>query len=294
MGERIMSDLAAALCHQGHQVTGSDVSFAQLSLHSLESVALVPEQPGWFPHDITRSLEKIIVGRQVHPNNPELQVAQQLGLPVCSYPEYICDYAQDKQRIVITGGEEKTLICLLVLHVLTFLHKAFDYVVDTAKLKTSVHLSDAPIMILEGDVKPSSSIDSQPQSLRYQHHMALISGIGWESSDDYPVLEAYLEQVTRLADASPKGGTLIYCEEEDHVSAIGSQARTDVKGVPYKAHAYRYEDGKVLLRVPRGDIALQYTDTTSMGAIAGAQQLLRNLAVSEQQFYEALATFSVN
>jgi hypothetical protein len=29
-------------------------------------------------------------------------------------------------------------------------------------------------------------------------------------------------------------------------------------------------------------------------ALAGAQQLLHNLAVSDQQFYEALATFFVN
>ena len=294
VGERIMGDLAAALCQQGHQVTGSGVSFDQLSLYSLASVALVPEQPGWFPSKITQSLDKVIVGRQVQPDNPELQAAQRLGLSICSYPEYIYDYAQDKQRIVITGGQEKTLICVLVLHVLAFLHKAFDYVVDADTLKPSVQLSDAPIIILEGDVDPSSPIDSQPQSLRYQHHMALISGIGWESSDTYPTLDTYLEQVTRLADASPKGGTLIYYEEDSLVRTMGSPTRTDVKAVPYKAHAHRYEDGQVRLITPQGNLPFQDADTASMGALAGAQQILRNLAISDQQFYKALATFLVD
>ena len=291
IGERIMGDLAAALCQQGHQVTGSDVSFYKGTLHSLERVAPVPEQPGWFPQKMAKSLDKVIVGKQVQSDNLELQAAQRLGLPLCSYPEYIYDYAQDKQRIVITGGKEKMLICALVLHVLAFLHKAFDYVVDAAKLDTSVQLSEAPIIILEGDVEPFSSIDAQLQSLYYQHHVALISGIGWECSGTYPVLDTYLKQVTRLADASPKGSTLIYNEDDDLVKTIGSQARTDVKGVPYKAHAHRYEDGQAYLITPQGNIPFQETDAVSMCVLAGAQQLLRNLAVSDQQFYEALATF---
>jgi UDP-N-acetylmuramate: L-alanyl-gamma-D-glutamyl-meso-diaminopimelate ligase len=293
VGERIMSDLAAALCQHGHQVTGSDVSFTNLALSRLESAALVPKQPGWFTQKITQSLDKVVVGRQVSLDNLELRAAQQLGLPICSYPEYIYDYAQDKQRIVITGGQETTLICVLVLHVLTYLHKAFDYVVDAAELEASVQLGDAPIIILQGDVNPSSSIDSQSQSLRYQHHMALISGIGWESSSTYPTLGAYLKQITKLADSSPKGSTLIYNEEDDLVKAIGSQARTDVKRVPYKAHAHRYEDDQVYLITPKGTIPFRERDTAFMCALAGAQRLLHNLAVSDDQFYEALATFFV-
>jgi UDP-N-acetylmuramate: L-alanyl-gamma-D-glutamyl-meso-diaminopimelate ligase len=291
MGERIMGDLAVALDHKGHQVTGSDLSFSKLALYGLEGMTLVPEQLGWFPKKITPSLDKVIVGRQVHLDNPELQAAQRLGLPICSYPEYIYDYTQDKQRIVITGGVEKTLVCVLVLHVLVSCHKAFDYVVDSPKLETSVQLSDAPIIILESDVNPSSPIDSQPQSLRYQHNMALISGIGWESSDAYPTLEVYLKQITKLADTSPKGGTLIYCEEDRLIKAIGNQNRIDVKGVPYKAHAHRYAADQVYFVTPQRDIPCQYADTAFVCAVSGAQQLLRNLAVPDQQFYEALATF---
>lgn len=293
VGERIMGDLAAVLCQQGHQVTGSDVSFSKHTLHSIGSMASVPEKLGWFPQHITASLDKVIVGRQVQLANPELQAAQRLDIPICSYPEYIYDYAQDKQRIVIVGGEERVLTCVLVLHVLTCLHKAFDYVIDAPTLEVGVRLSDAPIIILAGDMAPSSPIDSQSQSVSYQHNMALISGIGWKHNNEYPTLEAYLQQLTRLADASPKGGTLIYYEEDSHVKTIGSQPRTDVKGVPYMTPNYRYVDGKVYLVTPQGDMPCQYTDITSMRAIAGAQQVVNNLAITDKQFYEALATFLV-
>ncbi len=291
VGERIMGDLAATLNQQGHTVTGSDISFAKATLHGLERAMLMPQQPGWFPEKIQPGLDKVIVGRQVHPDNPELKAAQQLGLPIYSYPEYIEDYAQDKQRIVIIGGEEKHWLCLLVVHTLGYLYQSFDYVVDSARLNTSVQLSDAPVIILEGDVDPSSSIDAQPQSLHYQHNIVVISGIDQENSSRYPTLEAYLEQVTKLADASPKGGTLIYYEGDPLIKTIGNPTRTDVKAVPYQNHPHRIEKNIVHLSTPQGDIPLQHT-TAITCAVAGARQLLRNLAIQENSFYEALNTFS--
>lgn len=290
VGERVMGDLAIALGQQGHTVTGSDVSFSEATLLSLGHAMLVPEQPGWFPQKMQPDLDKVIVGRQVQLDNPELQIAQQLGLPICSYPEYVHDYAQDKQRIVITGGNEKNLLCLLVLHALNHLHQTFDYVVDSSELDTSVQLSDAPIIILEGDMDPSSPIDTQLQSLRYQHNIATISGIDREHNSTHATLEAYLEQVKKLADASPKGGTLIYYEGDPLIKSIGSLARADVKSVPYQDHPQRTEKQITYLTTPQGDIPLQHTAVTR--AVSGAQQLLCNLAIQKQQFYEALVTFS--
>jgi len=291
LGERIMGDLAMSLSQQGHAITGSDVAYSDTSFNRLRSeVPSIAAQNGWFPQHIQSNLDMIIVGSEVHADNPELQAAQQLGLPICSYPEYIYRYAQDKQRIVIMGGTEKKLLCLLVLHVLEHLHQPFDYIVASPKLEASVQLSNAPIIIIEGGMTPASCLDTQPQSLYYQHNMALIGGVGWESNSTDLTLEAYLAQLTKLADASPKGGTLIYYEEDNLIHAIGSQARADVRAVPYQAHPHRYKEQQAYLIAPQKDI-LSPDGAHVMCAIAGAQQLLRNLAISDQPFYEALATF---
>jgi len=290
MGERIIGDLAAVLFDQGHTISGSDVAFATSTLQRLKNKGLMPECLGWFPEKLRQDLDKVIVGSQVSTDNPELQAAWRLGLPIYSYAAYIYEYAQDKQRIVITGEEEKRLICTLVLHVLSYLHKAFDYVVDTPVPTTSVQLSDAPIILLEGDANPSSLIDLRPQSLHYQHNMVLIGGISWQASVNYPTLDTYLQYMTNLADASPKGGTIIYCEEDSLAKNIGNESRSDVKNETYKAHPHRNERGKTHLITPQGDILFPHADIVSMRAVAGAQQLLRNLAVTDHQFYEALAT----
>lgn len=272
MEERVMRDLATALQAQGHTVTNGEAASPNLA---------------------EQAIDQVIVGRQVQPKHPVLQAAQQQGLPICSYPEFIYAHAQDKQRIVITG-QEKNLICLLVLHVLKQLHKPFDYVVDTPALATSVQLGDAPIIILEGDAAPSSPIDLEPKSLRYQHHILLLGTTHWEISETYPTLEAYQQYITHLADASPKSSTLIYGEKYALIQAIVSVPRADVKMETYGAYPHRQEGTQIYLVTPQGDVPFPTADPAALRAVAAAHRLLSHLAITDHQFYEALATFRVD
>ena len=224
-------------------------------------------------------------------DNPELQAARRLGMAVYSYPEYVYEYAKDKQRIVITEGQKSTLICMLVIHVLRYLKKEVDYVFESTALSAGVQLCDAPAIILEGDGAPSSALDFVPKSLRYQHNIALIGPADWQASDAYPTLEAYLHYMTRLADASPKGGVLIFCGEDKHIKHIGDKPRTDVKNECYKNHSYRHRGGQTYLVTPQGEVLFPYHNLASMGAVSAARQLVQQLAVTERQFYEAIAAF---
>ena len=97
--------------------------------------------------------------------NPELLKAQDLGLKIYSYPEYLYEHSKDKLRVVIGGSHGKTTITSMVLFVLKKFDFAFDYMVG-AKLDgfdTMVHLSDAPLIVLEGDEYLSSPIDRRPK-----------------------------------------------------------------------------------------------------------------------------------
>ncbi|MEL6358421.1 MAG: hypothetical protein AAFQ01_00600 [Bacteroidota bacterium] len=271
MEERVMRDLAAALQAQGHIVTDS---------HEANT-------------NLTGQIDQVIVGRQVQLDHPALQAVQRQGLPICSYAEFIHTYAQDKQRIVITG-QEKHLICLLVLHVLNRLHKSFDYVINAPNPAGSVQLSDAPVIILEGDELPYSPIAPEPQSLYYQHHILLLGTMAWEANEAYPTLETYRQYITRLADASPKSGTLIYGDADKTVQAIASAPRADVQTETYDTHPHRQENGQVYLITPQGDVPFPAADPASIRAVTAALRLMRNLAITDRQFYEALANFHID
>lgn len=293
IGERTMADLAIALHNIGHFVTGSDVILdTPLTVQGNHPSCLIPKRLGWFPQKIVSHLDHVIVGERIDANNVELQAAQSLGIPVYTYSGYICEYARDKQRIVVTGDKERKLVCTLTLHVLDYLKKVVDYVVEVPLPAVSVKLNDAPIIILEGDSSPSFSSDSRPKSLQYQHNMVLMA-TDQQASRTYPTPHAYLQYVTNLMASSPKGGTVVYCEEDTLIKAVVDKSVADVKKVPYKEHTSRQEKGNGYLVTPQGDIPFPLNSPYTERAVAGSQYLLRNLAVNDAQFYEALATFRI-
>lgn len=152
-------------------------------------------------------------------DNPELLKAQQIGLPVYSYPEYLYEHSKDKTRVVIGGSHGKTTITAMILHVLKSLNKDFDYMVG-AKLEgfdTMVRLSNAPLIILEGDEYLSSPVDRRPKFHLYKAEIGLISGIAWDHINVFPTYDMYVEQFRIFADQIPANGKLIYCNNDSEV-----------------------------------------------------------------------------
>ena len=61
------------------------------------------------------------------------------------------------------------------MHVLKYFSRKFDYAVGARieGFEDMVQLSDAPIIIIEGDEYLSSPIDRTPKFLKYHHHIGL-------------------------------------------------------------------------------------------------------------------------
>ena len=129
IGGSAMHNLALALQQQGYTITGSDDEIYEPSRTRLQQHGLLPAQIGWFPEKITAGLNAVIVGMHAHKDNPELIKALELGLPIYSYPEFMYLQSQHKQRVVIAGSHGKTTITAMILHVLKYHNRKFDYLV---------------------------------------------------------------------------------------------------------------------------------------------------------------------
>ena len=162
IGGAVMHQLASHLRNQGNRVSGSDDAIFEPAKSNLEKLGLMPEQIGWFPEKITTNIDAIILGMHAKSDNPELIKAQELGLKIYSFPEFIFEQCKDKTRIAIAGSHGKTSITSMIMHLLRTNQKAFDYLVG-AKLdgfdfmvKTS---NDAPLMVIEADEYLTSPLD---------------------------------------------------------------------------------------------------------------------------------------
>ena len=293
VGGAVMHDLAIHLAKKGVQVSGSDDEIYDPARSALAAQGLLPEQEGWFPEKITPEVGAIILGMHARADNPELLRAQELGLTIHSYPDFIYQNSRHKQRIVIAGSHGKTTITSIVLHVLSHFNREFDYVIGAQieALDGRVRLSDAPAIVIEGDEYLSSPIDRTPKILKYHHHIGLISGIAWDHYNVFPTMENYVQQFERFADTTPKGGTLIYCEEDDLADMIGRKERTDVNAIEYRAHPYEVHDGTTYLLTDQGKLPIQLFGQHNMQNLSGAWQICKRIGVTDTQFYEAIPSF---
>src|SRR6056297_57532 len=129
IGGSAMHNLALALAHKGDQVTGSDDVIFEPSKSRLKAHDLLPQEFGWFPKKIHEGLDTIVLGMHAKANNPELLKAQELGLTIYSYPEFLYEQSKDKTRVVIGGSHGKTTITSMILHVLNYHEIKVDYMV---------------------------------------------------------------------------------------------------------------------------------------------------------------------
>lgn len=293
IGGSVMHNLAIALKNQGHTVTGSDDEIFEPSRSALDKSGLLPKSEGWNPTLLDNSIDAVILGMHAKKDNPELLKAQQLGLKIYSFPEYIYNHSIDKQRVIIAGSHGKTTITGIVVHVLNFYNRSFDYVIG-ARIKgvdNPVKLSDAPLIVIEGDEYLCSALDPTPKFLRYQHHIGLISGVAWDHANVFPTEEEYLKQFDKFADQTPKSGILIFCDSDPMVSVVGNKQRADVISVPYKAHSHALENGQEYLTNGKERIPIKIFGNHNLQNINGAKELLKKIGISSEQFYKAISSF---
>ena len=294
IGGAAMHNLALALHNKEYQVTGSDDAIFEPSKSRLEKKGLLPVELGWFPEKITADIEAIILGMHAKADNPELLKAQELGLKIYSYPEFLYEQSKNKTRVVIGGSHGKTTITSMILHVMHYHNIEVDYMVG-AQLEgfdTMVHLThENDFIVLEGDEYLSSPIDRRPKFHLYQPNIALLSGIAWDHINVFPTFENYVEQFEIFVNQITKGGILVYNEEDETVKKVAEETTNTIRRLPYKTPSYSVEDGTTLLDTPEGPMPIEVFGAHNLNNLAGAKWICQNMGVDEADFYEAIASF---
>lgn len=293
IGGAVMHNLALALVQKGHQVTGSDDEIYEPSRTRLEKAGILPPSLGWFPDKITPSLDGIILGMHARIDNPELIRAQELGIPVFSFPEFIYNQSQEKKRIVIAGSHGKTSITSMILHVLKANQVDFDYLVGAQieGFELMVRLSDAPIIVIEGDEYLTSPIDRTPKFFHYKHDTVLLSGIAWDHFNVFPVFEDYKAQFSKLLDLTKQSGKIIYCELDPLVQEAAEKTTSQAQKIPYRDHPAEIVKGKTYLLTDLGKIEIPIFGNHNLQNLMGALEICLSLGLSRAQFYSAISTF---
>lgn len=181
----------------------------------------------------------------------------------------IYQQAIDKQRILVVGGGND-LIAGLIVHTLIFNNRKFDYI---GSGNHSTVKNNSPVII-------SNNIS---QCIDYKHHVVIL---GNSTSGMEP---AELEQ---LADATPKGGTLIYSKADVTINRIGSKERADIQSIGYEVYKHEQAGGKTKLISSTGErYSVALSSESDLLCVSAARELLKKVGITSNQFYNAISAY---
>ncbi len=296
IGGAVMHNLAIALTNKGYNVTGSDDEIFDPALSNLKKHNILPAAFGWFPEKITPDIDAIILGMHAKQGNPELDRAVELGLKIYSFPEYLYQQSKDKTRIVVAGSHGKTTITSMIMHVLKEQQIDFDYLVG-ARIEgfdVMVRLTDAPLIVIEGDEYLTSALDHRPKFLHYRPHIALISGIAWDHINVFPTFGGYVEQFKNLIRIIEKGGSLVWCEEDKTLEEVLKTSSFKGRIIPYNLPHFELKEEKMWLFDGENNnyrFKLNIFGEHNLLNISGAREVCKLLGVAEHDFNKAITGF---
>ncbi len=294
IGGAVMHNMALALRQKGYTVSGSDDEIFEPALSRLRNSAILPESIGWFPEKIHAGLDAIILGMHARKDNPELLKAQEMGLKIYSFPEYMYEQTRNKKRLVVGGSHGKTTTTAMMLHVLKQCGRKFDYLVGSQLegFDTMVGLyEDSDIAVFEGDEYLTSPIDLRPKFHVYHADVAIVTGIAWDHINVFPTFEGYVEQFAIFMRQIPASGKLICFDEDTHLKQIVQQNTLHAEVLWYNAPEYKVENGITTIKTEHGWIELKIFGKHNLQNMQAARLALNQIGITDEQFYNAIASF---
>ncbi len=280
IGGAAMHNLAMELAARKHYtVTGSDDEIFDPALSRLREAGLLPKQMGWHPENITADIDAVILGMHARKDNPELLRAEELGIPVYSFPQYLYEQTKDKTRIVVAGSHGKTTTTAMILYVLRALGIETDYMVGAQieGFERMVRLSDtARYAVFEGDEYLTSPLDPRSKFLWYKPHVAIMTGIAWDHINVFPTWDSYVDtfrQFTRTI-----SGTLIWFRHDATLAALAAENEQRITCLPYDAY--------------NGNVPMQVFGQHNMQNLQAACLACQQIGIEPEVFYEKIASFT--
>jgi UDP-N-acetylmuramate: L-alanyl-gamma-D-glutamyl-meso-diaminopimelate ligase len=171
----------------------------------------------------------------------------------------------------------------------------FDYLVG-ARLQgfdQSVKITDAPVIVCEGDEYPASAIEKRPKFHFLFPHIAVITGIAWDHINVFPTFDNYLEQFRIFIDKIEKGGHLIYNDTDAILKElVETHARTDIHYHPYKVPEHEIKNGETKVTIEGQEVSLKVFGDHNLLNMQAAWLVCSQLGVNAGDFTKAISSFT--
>ncbi len=265
-----MSGLIRLLKRKGHHVSGSDQGkSAKVDALQQEGIHIFPEHN---EAHITHDVNEVIYSQAIPEDNPELQKARKLHIPIRSYPEALGEYTSDTTRICIAGTHGKTTTTAMVAACL-IAGKKDPTVVVGAEVK---ELDGKNERLGKSDISVLETCEYKKSFLAISPDILIITNIDFDHIDYYKTKKNYDAAFVEYMNMVPKNGMILYMKDDIATKKL----LMNVKGVTIKP-----------VEVKR-DLYLSVPGNHNLRNASLAYELARQFKISDAIVRKALREFS--
>ena len=291
-----MSGIAEVLLNLGYRISGSDVKLSPITERLAGMGAWIFEGHAASNIEGARAL---VVSSAVDEQNPEVQEARRLQIPVIPRGELLAELMRLKYGIAVAGSHGKTTTTSMTATILNYAGKDPTVVVG-GRVGTmggsNARVGHSDFLVVESDESDGSFLKLAPI-------IAVVTNVDREHLDHYPSLDAIRSAFIEFVNKVPFYGAAIVCLDDANVQSLlpeirrrtityGSTAQADLIATDIKCGAFesdfRVRHRGTDLGMFRLKIPGRHNVLNSLAAIAVALEL----EVKPDAIGEALATFS--
>jgi UDP-N-acetylmuramate--alanine ligase len=291
-----MSGIAEVLLELGFQISGSDLKLTPTTEHLARRGAVIYE--GHAAANVGEA-RAVVISSAVGEDNPEVQEARRLQIPVIPRGEMLAELMRLKLGIAVAGSHGKTTTTSMLAAILS--HAGQDpTVVVGGKLKaiggSTARLGRSDFLVVESDESDGSFLKLSPI-------YAIVTNIDREHLDHYASLDEIRAAFTEFVNKVPFYGAVVLCLDDENVQKIlpavrrrtityGTRAQADFEisecACSHMSSTFRLRaDGQDL-----GEFHLNVPGAHNVLNAAAAAAVARELEIPIEATREALADFT--
>ncbi len=216
-----MSGIAELLVNLGYKVSGSDLSRSKITkrLAQLGCTVHKGHNSEWI-----EGSDVVVASSAIAENNPELEAARELGVPVIMRAEMLAELMRlAKYGIAIAGSHGKTSTTSMVSWIMA--EAGLD---PTIVVGGKVDCLGGNAKLGQGDFLVAEADESDGSFLKLSPVLEVVTNIDFEHPDFYDDIEQIKEAFLRFIKKVPFYGAAIICLDDEHIAEILPKIRKRV------------------------------------------------------------------
>jgi UDP-N-acetylmuramate--alanine ligase len=291
-----MSGIAELLLNLGFRISGSDLQETEITKHLQSMGATIFK--GHNPENIKGS-DMLVYSSAVHMDNPEIQEARKLKIPIIRRAEMLSELIKLKlYSVAVAGTHGKTTTTSLIGSVLTEAGLDPTLIVGGVlkSLSSNTKLGEGDYIVVEADEFDRSFLMLSPT-------FAIITTIETEHLDCYANMEEIQKAFIQFANKVPFYGAIIVCIDEKTIQDIlpnlerrvityGFTPQADIRAEDLTYHENVTKFSVIAMNKKLGEITLHIPGSHNVLNAMAAIALSLELDIPFNKIQQGLKDFS--